>query len=233
VVASSSLTARALREATATVPIVMANADEPVADRLVRSAENPGGNVTGLFTGRRDDLIQAAHYLASIVPKEKRLAGLCNQVNVNYRAARARFHYAGQQEKRAMEFLDASNPEEIDRVFDGLAAQRIGGVAVMSDPLYLDERERLVRAAARARVPAIYSDATFVRAGGLMAYGGDSDADMASAAAFVKRIVLEQAHPADLPLERAAPFRLALNAATARSLKVAFPPELLQAARAA
>ena len=232
VVASSAVTARALKEATASVPIVMANADEPVADRLVRSVEQPGGNITGLFTGRRDDLIKAAHYLAAVVPKDRALAGLCNQVNVNYRPARARLHYAGQQDKRTMEFLDASTPAEIDRAFAELAKQRIGGVAVMADPFYLDEREHLVRAAARAKVPVIFSDVTFVRAGGLMAFGGDSDADMARAAGFVRRI-LEGAHPADLALEVAPPFTLALNNATAKSLKVTFPPELQQAARGA
>jgi putative ABC transport system substrate-binding protein len=232
VVASSAITARALKEATATVPIVMANADEPVADRLVRSAQQPGGNVTGLFTGRRDDLIQATRYLAAVVPKDRALAGLCNQVNVNYRPARARLHYAGQQEKRTMEYLDASSPAEIDRAFEALAAQRIGGVVVMADPLYLDERERLVRAAARARVPVMYSDRAFVRAGGLMAYGGDSDADMARAAGFVRRI-LDGAHPADLPLEMEPPFKFTLNASTARALKLTLPPDLQKAARGA
>lgn len=231
IVSASSLTTRALRAATRTVPIVMASADEPIADRFVGDAAHPNGNVTGLFTGRRDDLVQAGRYLAAMVPAGKTLGGLANQFNVNYRPARARLNFVGQEEKRGIEFLDASTPAEIDRVFDGARARGIGGVLVMDDPMYLDERERLVLAAARARLPVMFADRAFVRAGGLMAYGGDSDADMARVAVFVRKL-LGGAKVADLPLEKAAAGRLALNPATARKLGLAFPAALRQAARA-
>ena len=232
IVASSALATRALRQATSEIPIVMANADEPVADRFVASAERPGGNVTGLFTGRRDDLVEAARMLAAVVPGEAPLALLANQFNINYRPARARLNYAAQQAKRPVEFLDASTAADIDRAFEGLAGHRVAGVVVMDDPLYLDERERLVRAAAHAKVPAIYADRAFVRAGGLMAYGGDSDADMARTAAFVKKI-LAGAKPAHLPLEKAGKPRLSINDATAKALGVHIPPALRKSARAA
>ena len=232
IVASSALTTRPLRQATSTIPIVMANADEPVADRFVASAEHPGGNVTGLFTGRRDDLVEATRLLAALAPGDAPIAGLANQFNINYRPARARFNYAAQQAKRPLEFLDASTADDIDRVFDGLAARPIAGVVVMADPMYLDERERLVRAAARAKIPVMYPDRAFVRAGGLIAYGGDSDADMARVAVFVKKL-LAGAKAADLPLEKAGAPRTYVNDATAKALGVRIPPAIRKAARAA
>lgn len=232
IVSSSALTTRPLRQATATVPIVMANADEPVADRFVASAEKPGGNVTGLFSGRRDDLVEATRILSAVVPGMTPLGGLSNQFNVNYRPSRSRLNFGAQQAKRPVEFLDASTAAEIDRVFDGLAAQHIAGVVVMADPLYLDERERLVKAAARAKIPAIYADRAFVRAGGLMAYGGDSDADMARVAVFVKKI-LAGARPADLALEKAGTPHLYVNDATAKALGLRIPASVRKTARGA
>ena len=232
IVASSALATRPLRQATTTIPIVMANADEPVADRFVASAEHPGGNVTGLFTGRRDDLVEAARILGQVVPGTSALALLANQFNINYRPARARLNYAGQQAKRPVEFLDASTAADIDRVFDGLAAHKVAGVVVMADPMYLDERDRLVKAAARVKVPAMYSDLAFVRAAGLMAYGGDSDADMARAAVFVKKI-LAGAKAGDLPLLKAGAPHLYANDATAKALGLRLPPAIRKAARAA
>lgn len=206
IVSSSALTTRPLRQATATIPIVMAAGDDPVADRFVASLQAPGGNVTGIASGRRDEIIEAVHRLAAAVPAGGAIGALLDQFNVDYRRIRSRLHFAGLQEKRTIVYLDASTPADIDRAFASLAAQKVAGLVVMNDPLYLDERERLVKLAKRAGIPVMFSDRSFVRAGARLAYGGDSDADMARAAAYVRKI-LDGAHPADLPIEPPPPFR--------------------------
>ena len=207
VVASSSLTTRPLRQATATIPIVMASADDPVADRFVKDPAHPGGNITGLTTGRRDEIITAVSHLSAAMPAGAVLGALLDQANVEYRPLRSRLHFAAQQEKRELVYLDASTPKDIDAAFASLGAQKVGGLVVMSDPLYLDERDRLVRLARKARIPVMFCDRAFITAGARLAYGGDSDEDMVRAAIFVRKI-LDGAHPADLPLEPPAEFRL-------------------------
>ena len=207
IVSASDLTTRPLRQATATIPIVMAGSEDPVADRFVKSLEQPGGNVTGIASGRRDDMLEAVRHLAAAMPKGGAIGGLLDQRNINYRPMRARLHAAAQEAKRPFVFLDASVPEDIDKAFASLAKEQVKGLVVMQDALYLDERARLVKLANKSGIPVMFRDVSFVRAGARMAYGGDSDADMARAAAYVKKI-LAGAHPADLPVEPPPPSRL-------------------------
>jgi putative ABC transport system substrate-binding protein len=207
IVSASDRTTRPLRQATATIPIVMASAEDPVADRLVRSLEKPEGNVTGVQSGRRDEVITAIKHLVAAMPPTGAIGALLDQNNIDYRPLRARVHAAAQDAKRPFVFLDASVPAEIDTAFAALAREQVKGLVVTGDALYVDERARLVRLAAKAPIPVMFCDASFVRAGARMAYGGDSDADMTRAAAYVKKI-LAGAHPADLPVEPPPPFRL-------------------------
>jgi len=207
IVSASDRTTRPLRQATATIPIVMASSEDPVADRFVRSLAAPGGNVTGVQSGRRDEVMTAIKHLVGAMPAGGAIGALLDQQNIDYRPLRARVHAAAQEAKRPFVFLDASVPADIDTAFASLAREQVKGLVVTSDALYLDERARLVRLAAKAPVPVMFCDVSFVRAGARMAYGGDSDRDMTRAAAYVKKI-LAGAHPADLPVEPPPAFRL-------------------------
>lgn len=211
-VADSMLGARLLFEATPTIPIVMARSENPVAARLVRSLEQPGGNVTGVVTGRPDEVIKAAGYLGRLLPAGAPLAALLNPNAQTYRAVRARVNYAAQQQKRAQVFIDASVPGEIERAFAQLAAEKGAGLVVMDDALFLDEAARIVKLAAQAKRPAIYPDRLFVAAGGLMSYGPDALEAMALAAAQVRKL-LAGAKAAELAMVEVPPFKLALNQA--------------------
>ena len=230
IVASSSITTRPLFQATAAIPVVMANADDPVADRFVKATDKTASNITGVLTARVDDVIQAAHWLGRVMPAGGAFGVLLDQANVNYRSVRSRMHYAAQQEKRPLVYLDAPRVEDLERAFKSLGAEKVAGLVVMDDPFFLDEAARIVKLVAASKRPAIYGDRAFVTAGGLMSYGGDALAAMARAAGFVDRI-LKGAHPSELPMEAPPPFELVVNRATAKAMKVALPQDVAKAAR--
>lgn len=224
-VAANTIVARALLQATASIPIVAASTEDPVASRLVRALDHPGGNLTGLVTSRPDETLRATQLLARLLPRGAVVGALLNQNNATYRLVRSRVHYVAQQEGLTPVYLDANGPAELARIFAGLGRERVAGLVVMDDAAFLDERERIVKLANASRRPAIYPDRAYVAVGGLMSYGGDAAAAMARTAAIVKRI-LDGTHPADIPFEPAPPFTLVINRATARAQKVALPSEL-------
>lgn len=220
-IADSMNAGRALFEASATLPIVLARAENPVAARLVKSTEAPGSNVTGVVTGRPDEMLKAADHLGKLLPPGAPLAVVANQNNQAYRAIRARVNHAAKQQDRPQLLLDANRPAEIDSAFAELARNKGAGLLVMDDAMYLDEAKRFVALAAKLRRPVMYPDRAFVRAGGLASYGPDNDAVLAMVAGMVRK-VLDGRKLAELPMEAPPPFTLALNreAAKAQGIKI-------------
>ena len=231
IVSDSVLATHALYEATATIPVVMARSEDPVGNRLVKTLEQPGGNVTGVVTGNLENALTAAQTLAAMMPAGLAIGVLLNQNNAAYRRTRSRIHYVAQKEKRAPIYLDASVRDEIAAAFASLKAEKVGGVVVMDDPMFLDEAPSIVKAANGARLPFVYPDRAFVEAGGLMALGGDANAAMAKAATYVERI-LAGAHPSQLAVETL-PAQWSVNRATARAQGARIPAGVLKEARQA
>lgn len=221
-VADSMVAARMLFEATPSIPIVMARSENPVGARLVRSLEQPGGNVTGIVTGRPDALIQATNHLARLLAPGAPIAALLNQNNQTYRAVRARVNFAANELKREQVFLDASLPRHLERAFAELATHKGAGLLVMDDPMFLDEAARIVQLAAKARRPAIYPDRAFVQAGGLMSYGADAESAMKLAGQYVARVLAGE-NPAGMALREVPAFELHVNRATARAQGIKIP----------
>lgn len=207
IVADSMVGARQLFEATPMIPIVMARSENPVAARLVRSLEHPGGNVTGVLTGRPDEMIKAAGHLGKLLPAGAPIAILLNPSNQTYRAVRARVNFAAQQQKRPQVFLDAAVPGEIERAFEQLRAEKGAGLMVMDDALFLDEAARIVKLAAQSKRPAIFPDRLFVMEGASTAYGPDALEAMALAAGQVRKL-LAGARPAELAMVEVPPYRV-------------------------
>ena len=222
-VADSMTSGRALFEATSAIPIVLARAENPVAARLVRSLEHPGGNVTGVVTGRPDEIIKAAEHLGRLLPAGAPLALLANQNNQTYRAVRARINHAAKEQKRPQVLLDANRPQELDEAFRAFAAEKNAGLVVMDDPMYLDEAKRHVALAAKLRRPVMYPDRTFVRVGGLAIYGPDAEAALAAAGEMVKQL-LAGTPPGELAMREVPAFTLAVNRETAKAQGIRLPP---------
>jgi len=225
IVASAVPGALAAKKATASIPIVMTNTSDPVRLGLVASLAHPGGNITGLSTlsvglaGKRLELV------ANIVPGHNRLGVVGHHASRGGQTAFRQLQVAAQALHRPLELFQVRRPEDFDAAFKAAAA-RVGGVAVMNNPVIRTNRLVAVAAAARHKVPALYFDSEIVFAGGLISYGADIPDLHRRAATYVDKI-LKGAKPADLPVERPVKFTLAVNLKTAKALGITIPPSIL------
>jgi putative ABC transport system substrate-binding protein len=221
--------ALAAKQATRTIPIVMASSGDPVAEGIVASLARPGGNVTGLHIigppelgGKRLQLLKEA------VPGSSRIGILWNPdlytpliVRDTERAARA----MGVQ----LLSLEVQRSEPFEQVFETALFGQVDALIAVEDSLTFYLRARIVDFAAMSRMPAIYGLREFVDAGGLMSYGTDRRDLYRRCATYLHRI-LTGASPADLPVEPPLRFELAINLKTARTLGLTIPPALLRRA---
>ena len=227
IVASGPPAVIAAKNATATIPIVMANGADPVGLGLVASLARPGGNVTGLSNLAMDLGGKRLELLAEIVPGLSRVGVVWNPAEASQFAYRE-LQAAAVASGLSLESFAVTRPEDIDAAFQAAAA-RAGGVAVLNSPIVGGYREVVVAAAARHKVPAIYYDTEQATAGGLISYGANRSDLHRRAALYVDKI-LKGAKPADLPVEQATKFELVVNLKTAKALGLTIPELFLQRA---
>jgi putative ABC transport system substrate-binding protein len=230
IVQASTPGAIAAKKATTTVPVVFWGVIDPVGLRLVASLAHPGGNLTGLALDTEEGLpgkwVELSH---ETMPKVVRLGALWNR---DSRPLEPRVAELGTSAARLGLTLHRSavrTVDDLDGAIATLAKAHVGALIVLTDPMTLRNRERIVQLAARARLPAIYGFGEFVRAGGLMAYG-PSVPDLARRAATYVDKILKGAKPGDLPVEQPTKFELVINLKTARALGLTIAPSLLQRA---
>jgi putative tryptophan/tyrosine transport system substrate-binding protein len=220
---------RAAKEATSTIPIVMAVVVDPVATGLVASFARPGGNITGLSVRTPELVGKQLEMLREIVPKASRVAVLWNPANPGnppqLRAAEVAARTLGMR----LQLLEARNPREIDSAFAAMTKEGASAVVVLVDVVLIEQRTRIADLAATRRLPAVYGHVDHVGAGGLMAYAPNFFDNYRRAAAYVDKI-LRGANPGDLPIEQATKFELIINLKTAKALGLTIPPSLLQRA---
>jgi putative ABC transport system substrate-binding protein len=217
----------AAKQATSTIPIVMAAVGDPVGRGFVASLARPGGNITGVsnlaveMTGKWLELLKEA------VPQATKVATLRNPANPTH----AVFWRQTQDAARALGLqaqpAEATTVEEIDLAFAAMAKERPGGLIVFPDPLFNGNRVRVAGLAERYRLPWIgmFRDSS-AAVGALMSYGPSLLDNYRRAAGFVDRI-LRGAKPADMPVEQARQFELVINLKTARALGLTIPQSLL------
>jgi putative ABC transport system substrate-binding protein len=119
--------------------------------------------------------------------------------------------------------------DQIKNVIEGIGSETGRGVIVLPNPITVANRDLIIELVARHHLPAAYELALFVRPGGLVSYGVDVVVLWQQAASYVDRI-LKGAEPADLPVQQATKFELAINLKTAKGLGLTVPPDLLNAA---
>jgi putative ABC transport system substrate-binding protein len=217
---------QAAKNATATIPIVMAGIIDPVATGFVASLSRPGGNITGLSMMAPELAGKQLELVKEILPGVKRVALLGNPLN----AGTAPQVQLAQEAARALglqlQSLEARDPDEIDRAFATMSKEQAGAVIVLTDALLVAHATRIADLAAKHRVPAVYSVTDYIEVGGLMSYGGSVYERYRRTAVFVDRI-LRGAKPADLPVEQPTRFELIVNLRTARGLSITIPPSVL------
>ena len=220
---------RVAKEATTTIPIVIAAAGDPVGSGLVTSLARPGGNVTGLagigseLVGKRLELLKQA------VPRVDRVAVLRQPRALGERVAQDMLK-AADVAARALgvqpQFIEARGPDEFARAFSEMTSARAGALILLPSAMFLREHRRLVDLAAKNRLPAMYTSREFVDAGGLMSYGANQPDLFRRAATYVDKI-LKGAKPGDLPVEQPTKLELVINLKTAKALGLTIPQSVL------
>jgi putative ABC transport system substrate-binding protein len=228
-VAGAPAPAQALKQATPTLPIVIAALGDPVAGGFVASLAHPGGNITGLslvapeMAGKQLQLLKAA------VPGAQRIAFLDNPGNP-FSAISLQVAVEAARALNAELFsVEADSAGEIDGAFAIMIREHAEALIIQGDPVFLSEKSRVVELAARQKLPAIYQFREFVAVGGLMSYGPDLNDLFRHAATYVDKI-LKGAKPADLPVEQPTKFELVVNLKTAQALGLTIPPSILAGA---
>jgi putative ABC transport system substrate-binding protein len=230
IVAATSPSVLAAKDATRTIPIVMPVSSDPVGEGIVASLARPGGNITGLSMMAPELGKKRLQLLKEVLSKQSRhVAVLWNPA---YKGMSARYEDAKQTAPTIgmdVRSLEVSDPRQMEAAFDAVSRERPDGLLLLADPLTFSMRARIVEFARENKLPAIYETRDFVEAGGLMSYGPNIDVQYRRAAAYVDKI-LKGAKPGDLPIEQPAKIELLVNLKTARALGVTIPNSILQTA---
>jgi putative ABC transport system substrate-binding protein len=226
IVSASPTTTRSIKDATSTIPIVMAQDSDPVASGFVGSLAHPGGNVTGLSTLLPEISGKRLEILKETVPRLARVAVLGASTTPGTLQSLKETELAAEAFKVQLHFRDVLEPKDIDTAFRAAAKGRADAVLVLGGPFILSNRTQIAELAVKNRFPAIYYSPEFVEDGGLMSYGV-SFADLhRRAAAYVEKI-LTGAKPADLPVEQPKKFELVINLKAAKQIGLTIPPNVL------
>jgi putative tryptophan/tyrosine transport system substrate-binding protein len=218
--------ARAMQQATDTIPIVFAAHGDPVGTRLVASFAHPGGNVTGVsemapeLAGKRVELLKLA------VPTAARVGAIWNAGDQAMAREYGEALVGAEALGIELQNLGIRAPEDVDGAYQAALDGHLDGVVVILDSLIVRSRDRLVELSTRSRVPTISGDSTFADAGGLMAYGPNIVRQFQRAAYYVDRI-LKGTKPADLPVEQPMKFELVINLKTAKQIGLTIPLNVL------
>jgi ABC-type uncharacterized transport system substrate-binding protein len=221
--------AKALKNATRTIPIVMAIVGDPVAAGLVDSLARPGGNATGFSIVATDLSGRRLQLLKEIVPGLSSVAVMSNLANPQSQMELRETQSAARRLDLRLHSVPISADTSIENAFEKIKKEPVQALIVVTDAILYSQRSQILDLAAGNRLPAMYPYRDFPEAGGLMSYA-PSDRDLfRRAASYVDRI-LKGANPGDLPVEQPTKFELVINLKTAKALGLAVPPTLLASA---
>jgi ABC-type uncharacterized transport system substrate-binding protein len=215
----------AAKQATSVIPIVFANAGDPVAAGLVASLARPGGNITGLSIQATDTVGKRLELLREVAPGIRRLAIIANIRNPASVLEMGEVQAVARTLGLEVVSLEVRQPDDIAPALEALNG-RAAALYVVPDPLIFTNRVRINTLALAARAPTLHGLRDFVEAGGLMSYGASFPDQWRRAADFVDKI-LRGAKPADIPVEQPTKFDLVVNLNTARALGIEVSPMLL------
>lgn len=227
VIVVNNASARAARAASSTIPIVFVSGADPVRTGLVSNLSRPGANMTGVtYVGGGDLVAKRLGLLHETVPLGVTIAVLLDpnyvEVEVELKEAEA----AAQALGRRILAVKAADERDINPSFSVIVQAGAGAVLVGGGAFFNNQRRRIVALAARHAIYAIYNLREFVKAGGLMSYGGSTVDAYRRAGVYVGRI-LKGALPGELPVELPTKFELVVNLATSKALGLEIPPTLL------
>ena len=230
IVTTSGNSARAARQATRAIPIVLTTGADPVKTGLAESLAKPGGNVTGLSIIEEDLSGKRVEILKETFPKMTRVAYLWNPVAVAYSASGNLSYDQVEKATKAVgvQLLSykVSSLAEIKKAFADMPKVRPHALVVLQSPLMTLNSKRIVELALEQHLPGMYPSNQFAQEGGLMAYG-PVIADLYRRAATYVDKILKGTKPTELPIEQPMKFELVINLRTAKQIGVTIPPNVL------
>ena len=217
---------RAAKQATATIPIVMAVSGDAVATGLIASLARPGGNITGTTYFDPELHAKRLELLKATVPRATRIGALINPDNPQTMASTLpALRRAAESMKVELFLFEARSPSEFEGAISAMTKERVEAVEIADDPMFLGNLRAIADIVASRRLPSTGAK-EFAEAGGLLGYGVNFAETFRRAAYFVDKL-LKGAKPNDLPVEQATKFELVINLKTAQTLGLTIPQSLL------
>ncbi|MGZ8425939.1 MAG: ABC transporter substrate-binding protein [Candidatus Binatia bacterium] len=226
IVSGGPATTRPAKEATSTIPIVMAQDNDAVATGIVASLARPGGNITGLSTLAPEISGKQLELLKEIVPKLSRVAVLGTSTIPSQVQTLREVDLAAGALKVKIQYLDVLDPNAIETAFQNATKRRADALLVLQSAVMNPQREKVADLAAKNRLPAIYFQSQYMEVGGLMYYGPNTADLFRRAATYVDKI-LKGRTPADLPVEQPIKFEFIVNLKAAKQIGLTIPPNVL------
>jgi putative tryptophan/tyrosine transport system substrate-binding protein len=226
IVSGGSTVTRSAKEATVTIPIVMAQDPDPVGSGFVASLARPGGNITGLATLAPELSGKQLELMKEIVPRLARVAVLGTSTRSGNARSLKETELAAGAFGVKLQYLDILSPKDIETAFRAASKGRADAVLVLSSPLLFSQRKHVADLAVKGRLPAILPQSEYVEDGGLMSYA-TSLTDLSRRAATYVDKILKGAKPADLPVEQPKKFEFIINLKAAKQIGLTIPPNVL------
>jgi len=219
----------AAKNATGSIPIVMAAPGDPVATGIVASLGHPGGNVTGLSQMTPDITGKRLEFLKELAPELSVIAVLFNPDDPISVFGVSELDQASRRLSVALRSFGVRTNADLDRALDAVATSGANGLAILPHPIFVTNLKRLADFALQRRLPSMFHLSEFVVLGGLLSYGVDRSDLYRRAASYVDKI-LKGANAGELPIEQPTKFDLAINVKTAGALGLKVPQALIATA---
>ena len=229
IVVGGTAVAVAVKNATNTIPIVVAGAGDLVEAGLIKSFMYPGGNVTGVARMSADFFGDRLKLIKEILPKASQVTALSNPNNLGYGRNLKDAELGARSSGMTFKSVAAKSANELDGAISSAAKDGASALFIMPDAMFNSQVARIANLTIKHRLPAVYDRTDFVEAGGLLSYGVNLPDLSRRAAEYVDQI-LKGKKPGDLTLVQPTKFDLAVNLKTAQQIGVPIPPEVLQRA---
>ena len=225
IVCAGTPAVRATRDATKTIPIVVAIMPDPVALGFVASLARPGGNVTGLANLFEELTPKQMQIFREVLSKATRVA-LLSDPQMGDRGIQSATETAARSLGLVPRTFQVGQASDLDAVIKSAKRERSDGVVILPSPFFNRYRARIAEVALIEKLPTFSESSEYVKDGGLLSYGPNFAQMYYRAATYVDRI-LRGEKPSDLPIERPTKFELVVNLKTAKELDITVPQSLL------
>ena len=226
IVVTGAPASEALKQATATIPIVCAGAGDMVGVGLVASLARPGGNITGITELSTELSAKRLEILKEAIPRAARIAVLWNADDRSMTLRYQQTEKAARLLRVTIQQLGVHEPDDFGVAISAMTRNRPDALFMVTDALTFLNRKRVLDFAAAHRIPAMYERGNLVEQGGLMSYGPDGSDSFRRVALYVDKI-LKGAKPAELPVEQPTKYYFVINLKTAKALGLTIPQSLL------